>query len=131
MTLCLIVLSLSSCYKNLDKHLPRNSGTWHIVSYTITEYENDKQISENVHMNYGNMVFEKKGKGSITYATQETADFTWDFDSDEEQITIVEGGFSITYNIGWTGADGQLWTALVGNKKDKATEYSLNLEKVK
>ena len=82
------ILALSSC-QNLERILPKNTGTWTAVSGTVNVFEGGTAVTSDSTIAYGSgeLVFQFNEDGSGTYTEDgEDTDFTWTYNAELEQL---------------------------------------------
>ncbi|MEL7532556.1 MAG: hypothetical protein AAFN10_14660, partial [Bacteroidota bacterium] len=93
------VLVLTAC-QNLEKILPKNTGTWNAVSGSVTVLEDGVAITTDSTVSVTGVTYQFNDDGSGEYTEDgQTSSFTWSYDEENEQITTTESGTSITYDV--------------------------------
>lgn len=93
-------LGLTAC-QNVEKILPSNEGTWEAVSITISEFEDGvATVTDSVVTYNGNLTYKFNDDGTGVYTEDnDTEEFTWLYDSDNEKLTITEGSIPAIFDV--------------------------------
>ncbi|MEL6589167.1 MAG: hypothetical protein AAFQ68_03765 [Bacteroidota bacterium] len=93
-------LAFTAC-QNPEKIIPSNEGTWEAVSITISEFEDGvATVTDSVVTYNGNLTYQFNEDGTGVYTEDnETENFTWLYDSDNEKLTISDGLFPLIFDV--------------------------------
>ncbi len=95
----LAIAALSSCM-NLEKILPKNTGTWEVVTDRTATYEDETLVSDSTTTYSGEVTYQFNEDGSGVFTEDgQTTNFTWSHNEEAEQLTITEDGLAIVLDV--------------------------------
>lgn len=103
----LLVGMFTSC-SNLERRLPKQEGTWNLVSEHRLEIINGEVVNDSSQVDVGTIQFNKDGTGQKWFSA-DTANIQWSFNKQTDQITIIQQNINFIYNVLENNPDSQTW----------------------